>query len=172
VRRNLAFADEEIAFLRALRQAKVEFMIVGLSAAALQGAPMVTQDVDLWFRDIDDPGIRRALRRVGGVFVPTVDLAPPMFAGSGVDLFDIVLTVHGIGSFESEYARAPEVSLGDVRVKVLPLDRIIRSKRYLNREKDRMVLPALRAAARAAAHHGAAPDGPPPAPTRRRSRPR
>lgn len=172
MRHNLAFADEEIAFLRALRQAKVEFMIVGLAAAALQGAPMVTQDVGLWFRDIDDTGIRRALRRVGGAFVPTVDLAPPMFVGAGVDLFDIVLTVHGIGSFESEYATALDVSLGDVSVKVLPLDRIIRSKRYLNREKDRMVLPALRAAARAATSHGAAPCVRPPEPRRRRSRPR
>ena len=158
----LAFADEEIAFLRALRQAKVEFMIVGLSAAALQGAPMVTQDVDLWFRDIDTPGIRRALRRAGGALVPPVGLAPPMFAGAGVDLFDIVLTVHGIDSFEREYANALDVSLGDFSVKVLPLDRIIRSKRFLNREKDRMVLPALRAAARVAASHGAEPRVRPP----------
>jgi hypothetical protein len=28
--------------------------------AALQGAPVVTQDVDLWFEDLGDPGIREA----------------------------------------------------------------------------------------------------------------
>lgn len=151
MRHALAFTDEELAFLRALRRAKVDFMIVGLSAAALQGAPMVTQDVDLWFRDVESPGVRKALRRVGGLWVPSIGLAPPMFAGEGVDLFNIVLTVHGIGSFEDEYANALEMSLGDVGVKVLPLDRIIQSKRYLNRQKDRMAVPALRAAARALA---------------------
>jgi hypothetical protein len=155
VRGQLAFTDEELDFLRALCQARVEFMIVGLSAAALQGAPMVTQDVDLWFRDVESSGIRKALRRVGGAFVPSIGLAPPMFAGEGVDLFDIVLTVHGVGSFEEEYANALEISMGSFAVKVLPLDRIIRSKCHLNRRKDRMVLPALRAAARAIA--GASP---------------
>jgi len=149
VRHTLVFTAEEIAFLRTLRAAKVRFMVVGLSAAALQGAPMVTQDVDLWFRDLAAPGIRRALRRVGGTFVPAVDLSPPMFAGEGVDLFDIVLTVHGIDSFDAEYKNALDVPLGDFSVKVLPLDRIIQSKRYLGREKDLMALPALRSAARA-----------------------
>ena len=45
------FGEREIAFLAALRAARVEFLVVGLSAAALQGAPVVTRDVDLWVRD-------------------------------------------------------------------------------------------------------------------------
>ena len=39
--------DRELAFLRELVKTNVPFMIVGLSAAALQGAPVVTQDIDL-----------------------------------------------------------------------------------------------------------------------------
>jgi hypothetical protein len=38
----------ELRFLRALLRRKVNFMVAGLSAAALQGVPVVTQDVDLW----------------------------------------------------------------------------------------------------------------------------
>jgi hypothetical protein len=38
--------------------------VVGWSAAALQGAPVVTQDVDLWFEDLNDPRIGEALRDV------------------------------------------------------------------------------------------------------------
>ena len=34
--------ESELRFLRALLQRKVPFMLVGLSAAALQGAPVVT----------------------------------------------------------------------------------------------------------------------------------
>ena len=35
----------ELRFLRALLRRKVRFMVVGLSAAALQGAPVMTQDL-------------------------------------------------------------------------------------------------------------------------------
>ena len=63
------FSEAEARFLRALTDEGVEFLVVGLSAAALQGAPAVTQDIDLWFRDLTDPGIRKALRRVGGTYV-------------------------------------------------------------------------------------------------------
>ncbi len=151
---DLPLTDKELAFLKELVRQKVAFMVVGLSAAALQGAPMVTQDVDLWFRDTDDPGIRKALRKVGGMWVPSIDLNPPMFAGEHVQCFDIVLTVHGIGSFEDELANTVDVRLGTFSVKALQLDRIIASKTHLNREKDRMVLPALRSAAKALQSRG------------------
>lgn len=52
----------ELRFLRALLRRKVRFMVVGLSAAVLQGAPVVTQDVDLWFEDLND---RAFVRRCG-----------------------------------------------------------------------------------------------------------
>lgn len=52
---------DELRFLSALLRRKVRFIVVGLSAAALQGAPVVTQDVDLWFENLDDPQIREAL---------------------------------------------------------------------------------------------------------------
>ena len=45
----LPFAESEIRLLTALLCARVRFMVVGLSAATMQGAPVVTQDVDLWF---------------------------------------------------------------------------------------------------------------------------
>lgn len=151
MRDNLPFTNKELAFLKELIRQKVEFMIIGLSAAALQGAPMVTQDVDLWFRDIDDSGIKKALKKVGGTWIPSLGLNPPMFEGDHVQYFDIVLTVHGIGDFDAEKANAVDVPMGGFSVNVLCLDRIIASKSYLNRQKDRMVLPALKSAAKALA---------------------
>ena len=47
MRRSLIFTEKEGRFLKELAKNKVRFMIVGLSAAALQGAPVVTQDIDL-----------------------------------------------------------------------------------------------------------------------------
>jgi predicted nucleotidyltransferase len=142
------FSSAEARFLRALTDEGVEFLVVDLSAAALQGAPAVTQDVDLWFRDLTDPGIKKALRRVGGVYVASTGSTPPMFAGPAVALFDIVVTMHGLESFAKEAARAVTVALDGVRVKVLPLERIIASKKATNRPKDRAILPVLQDAAK------------------------
>ena len=37
---------------------------------------------------------------------------PPMFVGRGVELFDIVLTMHGLDSFEQELKNCVDVALG------------------------------------------------------------
>ena len=141
---NLIFTNKEIAFLRELKRHKVEFMLVGAAAAALQGAPVVTQDIDLWFEDMKDPGIQTALRKSGGIMVPSFGQNPPTFAGDAVKLFDIVLTMHGLKSYEEEKKNSFEVALGTLRVSVLDLDRIIKSKETVGRPKDLLVLPVLR----------------------------
>jgi len=145
--RKPAFTSNELAFLKELVRQKVDFMIIGLSAAAFQGAPMVTQAVDLWFRDIEEPGIKKALNKMGGSWLPSLGLNPPMFKGAHIQYFDIVLSVHGIGDYDAEKRNTVDVPLGGFSVKVLRLDRVIASKTFLNREKDRMVLPTLKSAA-------------------------
>jgi len=118
-------------------------MIVGLSAAALQGAAVVTQDVDLWFRDLDDPRIRKALKKVGATCLQSMGDNPPVFVGKAVELFDIVLNMHGLEDFQEEKRGAVKISLGSFKVPVLPLDRIIKSKRALGRPKDLLYLQVL-----------------------------
>jgi len=144
VDKNLIFGEKEIAFLRELVKQQVDFMIVGLSAAALQGAPVVTQDVDLWFRALGHPGITKALKKVGGTFVPTVGLNPPMFAGEAVKFFDIVTHMHGLASFAEEKRHALTITLDTVTVAVLSLEQIIKSKKAIKRPKDKLVLPVLK----------------------------
>jgi hypothetical protein len=141
------FTEQEQTFLRELVRGKVEFMIVGLAAAALQGAPAVTQDIDLWFRDLDDPHLKEALERVGGVYIAPTQSTPPMLGGKSVALFDIVVTMHGIDAFDRELENTIEVTLGRTKVRVLALERIIASKKATNREKDRLILPVLEDAA-------------------------
>lgn len=70
-------------------------------------------------------------------------LNPPMFVGGGVELFDIVLTMHGLGTFAEEWRNCVNVSLGSHQFKVLRVDRILASKRAANRAKDRLVIPVL-----------------------------
>ena len=135
--------ERELRFVRALISHEVRFLIVGLSAAALQGAPVVTQDVDLWFERLDDPRLTAALRQVGGAYVAPTLNSPPMLAGEGLELFDVVLSMSGLQSFDEEWANAIELTVGDVVTKVLPLTRILASKRAADRPKDRLVVPVL-----------------------------
>lgn len=135
--------ESELRFLRALLRGKVRFIVVGLSAAALQGAPVVTQDVDLWFEDLADPAIRAALKEVGAAYVPPSVLNPPMFAGGDVELFDIVLLMDGLENFDSEWKNCVNVKLGKFALRVLRVDRILASKRAANRLKDKLVIPVL-----------------------------
>ena len=141
--KDLIFTEQEAEFLRELVRQKVDFMIVGLSAAALQGAPVVTQGVDLWFRDLEDPGIQRALKKVKGSYVPPQGMNPPIFSGKAVRLFDIVMHMHGLEAFEKEVEHCLRIPLGRLKVPVLPLERIIKSKKASGRQKDKLVLPVL-----------------------------
>jgi hypothetical protein len=140
--------DRETRFLGALVDEGVEFLVVGLAAAALQGAPAVTQDIDLWFRDLADPALQRALRRVGATYIPPSVRNPPLLAGGDAGLFDVVVNMDGLGSFAQEARRALRIPVGNVELRVLPLARIIASKRASDRPKDRAILPALEDAER------------------------
>ena len=139
---------DELRFLRLLNEKGVDYLVVGLAAAALQGAALVTQDVDLWFRDLSDPKLVEALREVGGAYVPPVGLNPPTLAGAAVRLFDVVVSMHGLRSFAEEQAEAATVEVDGVPLPVLPLARTVASKRALGRSKDRLVLPTLEEALR------------------------
>lgn len=140
---DLIFGKKEVAFLRELVKNRVPFMIVGLSAAALQGVSISTQDVDLWFRDLHHPGLKKALRKAGGAYVPPIMMNPPMIAGGGLDKFDLVLNVSGLGNFDDEIKNTIAVPLGRLKVRILSLERIIKSKRAAGRKKDKVVLPLL-----------------------------
>lgn len=139
---------KELRFLQELKKQKVPFMIVGLSAASLQGAPVVTEDVDLWFQDLSNPKIKKTIRRLGGFYIPPmIEVgSPPRFAGEGFDFLDIVTHLSGLELFEKELKKTIGVTFEGIKLKILRLDRIIHSKKAAGRLKDRAVLPALEAA--------------------------
>jgi len=144
----LPLSEAELRLLESLVRHEVRFMVVGLSAAAMQGAPVVTQDVDLWFEDLSDSKLTQALRAVGAGYVPPFGSNPPMLAGAGSEPFDVVLSMSGLGRFADELTHAIELKLGALPLMVLSLDRILASKTAANRPKDRLVLPVLRNALR------------------------
>lgn len=135
-----------IGFLDELVKADAQFMVVGASAAVLQGVPLVTQDIDLWFAELPNVELKSVLSKVGGIYVPPVGHNPPSLAGESVKLFDLVLICQGLESFDEEYREALAVELGATTIPVLPLQRVIHSKKTAAREKDNAAIPALESA--------------------------
>ena len=138
----------ERAFLQALDELEIPYVVIGVGAAVLQGAPLVTQDLDLWFENRTDRRLHEAAKRAGGVFVPGhFGMMPTQVGGGAIgDRIDVVTTPHGLDAFTVEYGRSLVLDLDGVSVRVLPLDRIIASKRAAGRPKDLAVIPALEAA--------------------------
>lgn len=151
---GFALTTAERSLLLALRERGVPYLIVGLGAAVLEGAPVATQDLDLWFERIDDERIRLAATDAGGFWIPAFGMRPPGFGGDGLARIDVVLTAHGLEPFGVEYGRAVEHVIDGVPVTVLPLERVVASKRATNRAKDAAALPALEATLRARDSNG------------------
>ena len=143
---ELVLTPAERALLEALNALGVRYLIVGMGAALIEGAPGTTQDLDLWFERIDEAQLRQAAAEAGGLYTSGFGLQPPAFGGEGLDRLDLVLTASGLESFEAEFRRAHDYELDGVRVRVLPLERVIVSKRAAKRPKDSAQLPILEAA--------------------------
>ena len=57
--------------------------------------------------------------------------------------FDVVIRMDGLGAFTEEGKRALDVKVGRLRLKVLPLERILASKKAAKRPKDQRVISVL-----------------------------
>ena len=103
---DVVLTPAERALLDALTELGVPYLIVGMSAALIEGAP-----------------------GTGGVYTSGFGIQPPAVGGEGLDRIDIVLTASGLDTFEEEFQRSREYEIDGLRVKVLPLERVIVSKR-------------------------------------------
>ena len=154
---EFVLTDAERALLQSLGALGVRYLIVGMGAALIEGAPGTTQDLDLWFGSIDAERLHDAARKAGGFYASGFGLQPPAIGGQGLDRIDVVVTASGLESFDTEFTGAHDYELDGVQVKVLPLERVIVSKRAANRHKDSAQIPMLEAtlAARRARHEDA-----------------
>jgi hypothetical protein len=59
---DFALTPAERRLFEALDRHGVRYMLLGMSAALLEGAPVATQDLDMWFESISDERIRQAAR--------------------------------------------------------------------------------------------------------------
>jgi hypothetical protein len=141
---DFVLTPAERALFRALHDRGVRFLVVGRSAAVLEGAPLATQDIGVWLEKLDDR-VALAASDAKAFWVSGFGVQPPAFGGHGLERLDVVLTAHGLADFDTEYAEAIVREIEGVSLHVLPLERVIASKRATNRPKDRAALPALEA---------------------------
>lgn len=140
---TLSSAEQEL--LRGLIERGVRFMVVGMSAALMQGARGATEDIDLWFEDPGDPRIADAVRAAGGIWISgAFGIGPPRIGGDALsERFDVVVSMTGLGRFADELAHVRHEIVDGIRVPVLSLRRVVVSKRAADRPKDRVALPSL-----------------------------
>lgn len=126
----------------------VRYLVVGMSAALLQGARGATEDIDLWFEDVTDPRIAEAVRAAGGIWISgSFGLGPPRIGGEELsERFDVVVHMSGLESFDREYRARRYEEVEGLRLPVLPLDRILHSKKSAARPKDLAAAPAIEVA--------------------------
>ena len=132
----------------ALEAQRLEAVLIGNAAAALQGAPVTTVDFDFLFRRtprnlVKLKAVARALRAtILRPFYPASDLYRVVRDDDGLQV-DFMGAIHGVRSFEGLRDRATRVNLGDVDILVAALTDIVRSKRAARRSRDLAVLEIL-----------------------------
>ena len=112
-----------------------------MSAAILQGVPATTTDTDIWV-DLPERQYVRLLDLVvkqGGTA-----MARTMYGLSDGSLVNFIFSMTGLKKFAEEYAGAREIIWNNLKVCVLPLERIYKSKHDSAREKDIAHLPLIK----------------------------
>ena len=109
-------------------------------AAIQQGAPLMTVDYDFWVRlpERQYVPLVTIVQRQGGTI-----RARTLYELRDGTQVNAILQPDGLRSFDTEWKISRWGKLEEVPVKVLPLRRVIASKRAANREKDVAVLPIL-----------------------------
>lgn len=148
-----------LELLGMLVEHEVDFILIGGLAATIHGSPFATVDVDIVPRRERSnlEHLSEALRAVAArVYVSAQETLP--FEHDGASLsdaavwnlattfggLDITYVPAGTSGYTDLAERAQAIDIGGIIVRVAALEDIIRSKEAANREKDRVVLPALR----------------------------
>ncbi len=131
-----------------LDRLKLEAILIGNAAAALQGAPVTTVDFDFLF--CRTPANMRKLTaladELGAVvmrpYYPLSGLYRVIRDDDGLQL-DFMSVIDGVSSFEGLRKRSRLVKFGECYMRVASLSDVIRSKRAAGRPRDRAVLDVL-----------------------------
>jgi hypothetical protein len=140
----------------ALREQRLEAVLIGNAAAAIHGAPVTTLDFDFMFRST--PQNLRKLKAVARSldamilrpYYPVSQLYRVVDDAGGLQA-DFMPAIHGVQSFEGLRSRSVAREIAGRTILVASLDDIIASKKAAGRDRDLAVLPVLEQTRKAAA---------------------
>jgi len=134
-----------VRVLAALRDRKLEAVLIGNAAAALHGAPVTTLDFDFLFRETTTnlAKLKQVAKDCDAMILRPFYRVSKLYRVVNDDLglqADFMPMIHGIRSFEGVRARATQRMIGGFPLIVASLDDIIASKKAAGRERDLAVL--------------------------------
>jgi hypothetical protein len=155
--------------VEALARRRLEAVLIGNAAAALQGAPVTTVDFDFLFRKT--PANLKKLKAVAAdlqavvlrPYYPVSGLYRIVRDDDGLQV-DFMSVVHGVSSSEELRKRARPMMFGAAPLYVAALPDIIKSKKAAGRLRDRAVVELLEKTLEETARHqksqtGSSPKG-------------
>lgn len=146
-----------LGLLRVLLRHQVDFFVVGGVAAQLEGAPILTLDLDILYDKAPEnlDRLLAALQEIKALYrdpagrriEPDLEKLRTLrlhLLRTELGALDVLSTVgHGL-TYQDLLDRTLIYELGEHRVRVLELAAVIETKQQANRDKDRAVLPVLR----------------------------
>lgn len=152
------------AIIEGLAGADVAFVIVGMAAGQLHGSRLLTEDVDLVYKD-DTENIAKMATYLKSIDASIIDLWPneggfeiePASQFSADTLsrekrvtlrtregeIDLLHRIDGVGGYDEVLATSQRFNVGTLTPRVISLDGLIASKQAAGRPKDRLHLPDL-----------------------------
>ena len=133
---------------KAMDKCRLEAVLIGNAAAALQGAPVTTLDFDFMFRKTS--ANMKKLKKLADDL--DMSMEQPHYPVSGLYRLvnektglqlDFMSTIHGVRSLEGLRSRSCEIKFGGHALWVADLSDIIKSKKAADRQQDRAVLDVL-----------------------------
>ena len=128
--------------LSCLKDAEVEFVIVGAYALAAHGFPRATGDIDIWVRNSSDNAqkIMAALVKFGA---PISNLSekdftsPDMVVQIGVEpcRIDLLTSISGV-EFDEAWGNKVGITIDDLEIYVLSKADLLKNKFSTGRDKD------------------------------------
>jgi predicted nucleotidyltransferase len=145
--------------LRVLYDAGVEFVLIGGAAMGLQGSAHLTKDMDFCYERSNanlerlasalkpyHPSLRGAPARLPFRFdAETIARGLNFTLSTDLGDIDFLGEVSGLGAFGSVKAAADVMNVGGIKIHVLSLAGLIKSKSAAGRPRDLYVLPELKA---------------------------